>query len=105
MRSNYRRRDTEALNEGDGATAPSAEERVRAAELYRALEELEPKLRMVVVLYDLEGCTMKEVGRILGRPLATVQSQLATGRSRLAKALMPNSATAVASKSRTEGAE
>lgn len=87
MRQSYRRPDHALLDDDLGATQPLAEEAVRAAELYRALDQLDPKLRIVIVLYDLEGCTLKEVGKTLGRPLPTIQSQLKTGRERLVKVL------------------
>jgi RNA polymerase sigma-70 factor (ECF subfamily) len=51
--------------------------------LYAGLERLEPKQRMAVVMHDIEGLTLKEIGRALGRPLQTVASQLHAGRARL----------------------
>lgn len=51
--------------------------------LYRALEALEPKKRMAVVLHDLEEHTLKEIGELLGRPLQTVASQVKSGRAEL----------------------
>ncbi len=53
--------------------------------LYLGLKHLDPKKRMAVVLHDIEGHTLKEVGKILGRPLQTVASQVRTGRSELAR--------------------
>jgi len=58
--------------------------------LYRALEALEPKERIAVVMHDIEGCTLKEIGRVLGRPLQTVASQLYAGRARIAAVLRGN---------------
>ena len=52
--------------------------------LYRALSSLEPKKRLPVILHDIEGHTLKEVGELLGRPLQTVASQVRTGRKELA---------------------
>jgi RNA polymerase sigma-70 factor (ECF subfamily) len=52
-------------------------------QLYRALEQLEPKKRMAVVLHDLEEHTLKEIGELLGRPLQTVASQVKAGRAEL----------------------
>ena len=52
--------------------------------LYQALDRLEPKERLAVVMHDIEGCTLKEISRALGRPLQTIASQLHTGRARIA---------------------
>jgi RNA polymerase sigma-70 factor, ECF subfamily len=93
MRSHYRQKSStpfdESLPEMPAAPAPSLglEERDAMRRVYDAIERLDPRLRVVVVLYDVEGCTLKEIGEALGRPLPTVASQLATGRARLAACL------------------
>jgi RNA polymerase sigma factor (sigma-70 family) len=53
-------------------------------EVYDALARLDPRQRVVLVMYEVEGCTLKEIGEALGRPLQTVASQLKSGRARLA---------------------
>ncbi|MEM6532580.1 MAG: sigma-70 family RNA polymerase sigma factor [Myxococcota bacterium] len=84
MRLAYRRPVEVAFDDGlEPAPTPDPERAAQVAELYRALAELDPKLRIVVSLYDLEGLTMKEIGLALGRPLPTVQSQLKAARTRL----------------------
>jgi RNA polymerase sigma-70 factor (ECF subfamily) len=55
--------------------------------LYAGLETLDPKQRMAVLMHDVEGMTLKEIGKALGRPLQTVASQLHTGRRKLAAAM------------------
>jgi RNA polymerase sigma-70 factor, ECF subfamily len=55
-----------------------------ARQLYTALESVDPKKRIAVILHDLEGHTLKEVSEILGRPLQTVASQVKFGRAELA---------------------
>lgn len=50
------------------------------------LEQLDEDKREVVVLYELEGFTMKEVAEIVGCPLQTAYSRLHAGRERLALA-------------------
>jgi RNA polymerase sigma-70 factor (ECF subfamily) len=55
-----------------------------ARRLYEALEALPPKKRIAVVLHDVEGLTLKEIGERLGIPLQTVASQLHSGRAQLA---------------------
>lgn len=48
------------------------------------LSQLDEDKREVVVLYELEGFTMKEVAEIVGCPLQTAYSRLHAGRERLA---------------------
>jgi len=60
--------------------------------LYVALRELDPRQRLVVVMHDVEGCTLKEIGEATGRPLPTVASQLAAGRGHLARNLSASAA-------------
>ncbi len=52
--------------------------------LYAGLQVLDAKKRIVVLLHDVEGYTLKEIGEQLGRPLQTVASQARTGRAELA---------------------
>lgn len=85
MRQGYRRARWETREEIE-AVAPAAhdpEHRVRLARLYDALDALSPKHRVVVVLHDIEGYTLKEIATALGRPLQTVASQLHSGRALL----------------------
>ena len=88
MRMQYRERAVRAHKDIDQFTCePDVERRLEEEEalraLYVALETLEPKKRMAVVLHDLEEHTLKEIGELLGRPLQTVASQLKAGRSDL----------------------
>ena len=94
MRLSYRRPTEIAYDDQIEPSHDDPERSVRARELYRALAELEPKLRIVVVLYDVEGLTMKEIGTALGRPLPTIQSQLKAARSRLAQSLLDDGSVA-----------
>jgi RNA polymerase sigma-70 factor (ECF subfamily) len=55
--------------------------------LHRALEELPPNFREVLVLRELEGCSYKEIAEITGIPIGTVMSSLSRARQRLALAL------------------
>jgi RNA polymerase sigma factor (sigma-70 family) len=57
-----------------------------------ALESLPPRLREVLVLRELEGCSYKEIAAITSIPIGTVMSTLARARERLQRALV-NSAT------------
>ena len=61
-----------------------------------ALAELDPRQRAAVVMHDLEGKTLQQVSRELGRPLQTVASQVYAGRERLARLLRRRPITASA---------
>lgn len=90
--SDYRRR---AYVRRERATAdpardvPEADEqapdaRVEArAELQALLDELDDDKRAVVVLYEIEGFSMKEVADILDCPLQTAYSRLHAARDRM----------------------
>lgn len=92
MRHHYRARATSPLDEVDEpCSTQDMEEELAQAEagrrLYEALDELDPKKRMAVILHDIEGLTLREIGEQLGRPLQTVATQVRTGRAELAEAL------------------
>jgi len=55
--------------------------------LERAMEDLSPKLRLVVLLAAMEGHTVEEVAAMLGVPPGTVKSRLFFARKRLAEKL------------------
>lgn len=55
-------------------------------QLASLLAGLDDDKRDVVVLYELEGFTMKEIAEIVGCPLQTAYSRLHAGRERLALA-------------------
>lgn len=52
-----------------------------------ALEKLPEKLRLIVVYYDMEGMSYKEISGIIKRPAGTVKSRLFRGRELLRKEL------------------
>ena len=56
-------------------------------ELLSCVLSLPPKYRLPLYLYYYEGCSVEEVGRLIGRKPSTVQTQLARGRERLKKLL------------------
>jgi RNA polymerase sigma-70 factor (ECF subfamily) len=70
---------------------PTTEELAEAAEfrarLWRAIDRLPEKLRLVVVLSGIEGHSIAEVARLLALPEGTVKSRLFLARKRLAKEL------------------
>jgi RNA polymerase sigma-70 factor (ECF subfamily) len=55
--------------------------------LTRALEDLPPRFREVLVLRELEGCSYKEIATITSMPIGTVMSALARARQRLQRLL------------------
>jgi RNA polymerase sigma-70 factor (ECF subfamily) len=63
------------------------EQRERAERLRRALEQVSPKRRAVVILHDLEELEVEEIAAVVGANLNTVRSRLRDGRRLLAQAL------------------
>jgi RNA polymerase sigma-70 factor, ECF subfamily len=57
------------------------------ARFERAMDELSPKLRLVLLLSAMEGHTIEEVAAMLGVPSGTVKSRLFFARKRLAEKL------------------
>jgi RNA polymerase sigma factor (sigma-70 family) len=56
--------------------------------LTRALENLPPRFREILILRELEGCSYKEIATITSTPIGTVMSALARARQRLQRTLM-----------------
>lgn len=52
-------------------------------ELYSAIQNLPDCIRITIVLYYVEGYSVKEIKQILGIPIGTVKSRLAKGRKSL----------------------
>ena len=69
---------------GPEAEALAGSERER---LTKALEQLSPRSREVIVLRELEGCSYKEIASITAMPIGTVMSTLARARERLQQLL------------------
>lgn len=63
--------------------AEALEARQLGEQLTRALDELAPELRAVVLLVDVEGFTQREVAGMLELPEGTVASRLFRGRRQL----------------------
>ncbi|MHC4472643.1 MAG: RNA polymerase sigma factor [Planctomycetota bacterium] len=76
-----------------GETAPGPEESARrkelAAELRRAIANLNPRLAAVVVLRYMEGLGYEEIAESLDMPLGTVKSRLNRAHAALEEALGP----------------
>ena len=52
-------------------------------EVDRAVQEISPKLRVVLVMYDIQGMSYQEIAEILDCPLGTVKSRLFNARAQL----------------------
>lgn len=61
--------------------------RERSEHLWRAIDSLPEKLRVVVVLGAIEGHDIREIARLLGVPEGTVKSRLFLARKGLAESL------------------
>lgn len=82
-----RRREQSPIDEGEPTSDRNPAEIFDSTEtryqLKRALLDLEPHYRTVIVLKHLEGFSYREIGEILGIPEKTVKSRLFTARQRL----------------------
>ena len=68
-------------------TEQEAVSRERAICLWRAIDALPEKLRIVTVMAAIEGHDIREVGRLLNLPEGTVKSRLFLARKGLAESL------------------
>ena len=90
-----RRLDTAELDDQqqDGDREHDPERTAISSELQRqvrtAIEELPYKLRLVIVLRDLQGLSYEEIAQIVGCPIGTVRSRLHYATQRLASTLRP----------------
>ena len=53
-------------------------------QLTQAMEQLEPKEKLIIVLKDVQGYSYEEIGIILSCPVGTVRSRLSRSRKKLA---------------------
>lgn len=63
------------------------EERELETKIYEALDRLDDKKRLVLVLHDMEDKTLEEIAKILKKPVGTVKSRLFHGRNEMKKML------------------
>lgn len=79
------------LREQEDVSTPGPARDLETAELQRqvhqAIQQLPPRLRSVVVLYELQGLSYEEIAEILGCPLGTVKSRLFNARMELKQRL------------------
>ncbi len=67
--------------------APAPEQVAQSTELQqevrRAIASLSPKLRAVVVMFDIQGLSYEEIAEVIGIPVGTVKSRLFNARCQL----------------------
>ena len=85
--SRRQRVEQEASGNGAPTTADAVLARDRAEQLWRAIDALPEKLRIVIVLASMEGHEVQEVASLLGIPQGTVKSRLFVARQRLKEQL------------------
>ena len=61
---------------------------IDAQAIHRALDELEPREREVLVLFFLESMSLEEIADVIGRPVGTVKSRLYYAKRALYDVLM-----------------
>ena len=90
LRSN-RRREARELVQVESTPQASTEETIdarrRSAALWRAIDALPEKLRIVTVLASIEGHDLGEVAALLRLPVGTVKSRLFLARRKLKEQL------------------
>jgi RNA polymerase sigma-70 factor (ECF subfamily) len=91
QRSDRRRTTRETAHLDQSPSAATTEQEVaardRAAQLWKAIDALPEKLRVVIVLASIEGHDVRDVARLLTLPEGTVKSRLFLGRQRLKEQL------------------
>jgi RNA polymerase sigma-70 factor (ECF subfamily) len=88
-RKSSRRRLDEKFQSAAGAVATPNPEHALIAQstVWRALQELAPRRRMALILYELDGIGIPEIARLLGVSAITVRWHLSRGRKELAQFL------------------
>ena len=82
--------ELDPLSLADPATGPeqSAEADQQAAHVRRAIAQLSPPLRMVLILREYQELTYQEIAAALDIPVGTVMSRLNSARALLRKELL-----------------
>ena len=80
-------KESEEILAQAAAPGPPVPERVTDAEILRALDDILPDFRAVVLLADVEEFSYKEIAGMLNVPIGTVMSRLSRGRKLLRERL------------------
>ncbi|HEX9759036.1 MAG TPA: sigma-70 family RNA polymerase sigma factor [Nitrospiria bacterium] len=67
---------------------PNGRNEIFKKDIQMALQDLPQRLRVAVILKDIEGFNYKEIAEILDCPIGTVMSRLARGRTQLKRSLV-----------------
>jgi RNA polymerase sigma-70 factor (ECF subfamily) len=84
----------EELESEPPSLAPEAVSHLDAAQVLRALAQVDEIFQAPVALFYLEDCPYKDIAEILGVPLGTVKSRIARGLMQLQKILADDLAAA-----------
>ena len=77
-----------------GDETPKTPDHETCQTLYAGIAALDEKLRLPLLMHDIEGMTLKEISQTLGRPLPTVASQVQRAREAIARYLRDGATTA-----------
>ena len=87
-KASRRRLDEKYQAAAGPVTTPNPEHALIAqSTIWRALQELAPRRRMALILYELDGTAIPEIARLLGVSAITVRWHLSRGRKELAQFL------------------
>jgi RNA polymerase sigma-70 factor, ECF subfamily len=87
-------KSVDSLDAGEGSVPPEQEVRMSLELIEKALDELAPQQREVLVLVSLEELSYRETAEIIGVPIGTVMSRLSRARSSL-QTILENRGTPV----------
>ena len=86
-----RRKPASSLEEDlveQAVTGDHADRAVASADVQRALLEVLPEFRMVLILHELQDWPVEDIARTLDVPVGTIKSRLHRGRVALGRALL-----------------
>ena len=87
------RRRLESMHLHEATVAPAAlpeAATVARRTIWQAMQQLPPRRRAVVILFELEGASVPQIAHSLGATRVTVRWHLAQGRKDLARIIGPN---------------
>ena len=58
--------------------------KIRQKKIIGAIDSLKPKLKEVIMLCDIDGCTYEDAAKQLGVPVGTIKSRLYNAKKELA---------------------
>jgi RNA polymerase sigma-70 factor (ECF subfamily) len=88
-RAEVRKRSAPIVSSGSGADQNLESALIAKDIVWRALDNLAPRRRAIVVMSELEGMTPAAIGSLLGVSAMTVRWHLSMGRRDLKRILLP----------------